>query len=604
MKQDHRAAELTRRDVLKRAAAGSATAAVAMTPGAAMAATRKRGRRRSAGGRSVAILGGGMAGLAAAHELIERGFQVTVYERKSLGGKARSIPVPGTAAGGRRALPGEHGFRFFPGFYHHVPDSMRRTPFAGNANGVWDNFVDANDTRSVRANGRADAQIFGMIPDPREAFTPDGLQRLLIEELVKQQGVPPHELEFFVNRVLVFFTSSEARRYGQWEHTSWWDFVRADGKSAEYKKVIASGLTRSLVAAKETVASTRTIGNMAEAFVMNIMQRGNDGALDRVLNAPTNEAWIDPWVAHLEKLGVRFEVGQFVEALEVGGGRIVSARARDGNRVRRTIEADWFISAMPAERARKLWSPGVLALDPHLEQMKDLHVDWMNGIQFYLRQPVDITAGHVTFVDAPWALTALTQGQFWAGRNFKRDYGDGTVADCLSVDVSDWDTPGILYGKPAKRCTRPEIKEEVWAQIKAHLEDTGDSYLPDGILHSWFLDPGISWVPAKQRNRNDEPLLVNTVGTWDKRPKAATAIPNLFLGGLRADRRRSGDDGRRQRVGPRGRERAARAVRIEGRRRPDVQALRPSGVRGAQAHRRRAVQGRPAERPRPPSLRP
>ena len=40
-----------------------------------------------------------MAGLAAAHELIERGFEVTVYERKALGGKARSIPVPGTAAG-------------------------------------------------------------------------------------------------------------------------------------------------------------------------------------------------------------------------------------------------------------------------------------------------------------------------------------------------------------------------------------------------------------------------------------------------------------------------------------------------------------------------
>ncbi len=36
---------------------------------------------------------------------------------------------------------------------------------------------------------------------------------------------------------------------------------------------------------------------------MNIMGRGNDGALDRVLNAPTNEAWIDPWVMHLRKLG-------------------------------------------------------------------------------------------------------------------------------------------------------------------------------------------------------------------------------------------------------------------------------------------------------------
>ena len=101
--------------------------------------------------------------------------------------------------------------------------------------------------------------------------------------------------------------------------------MRAEGKSEEYKKVIARGLTRSLVAAKETVASTRTIGNMAEAFIMNIQQRGNDGALDRVLNAPTNEAWIDPWVVHLRKLGVRFRVGQTVRGLEVKKGRIGAA---------------------------------------------------------------------------------------------------------------------------------------------------------------------------------------------------------------------------------------------------------------------------------------
>ncbi|WP_411908081.1 NAD(P)-binding protein, partial [Rhodococcus sp. Chr-9] len=42
-----------------------------------------------------------MAGPAAAHELIERGFEVTVFEPTALGGKARSTPSPGTAAGGR-----------------------------------------------------------------------------------------------------------------------------------------------------------------------------------------------------------------------------------------------------------------------------------------------------------------------------------------------------------------------------------------------------------------------------------------------------------------------------------------------------------------------
>ena len=214
---DHEPADrLSRREVLRGAAAVGAAAAVGLPAAPALAAGRRRTRR----GPSVAVLGGGMAGLTAAHELIERGFDVTVYERKALGGKSRSIPVPGTGSGGRRPLPGEHGFRFFPGFYHHVPDSMRRIPFPGNANGVWDNMIAATDTLAARTDGRPDGTVFGFAPHPREAMSVEGLRRILMEEVVKQRGVPPHELELFVNRVLVFLTSSDERRYGQWEHLS------------------------------------------------------------------------------------------------------------------------------------------------------------------------------------------------------------------------------------------------------------------------------------------------------------------------------------------------------------------------------------------------
>jgi uncharacterized protein with NAD-binding domain and iron-sulfur cluster len=89
-----------------------------------------------AGKRHVAVLGGGCAGLSAAHELIERGFTVDVYERYAVaGGKCRSIPVPGTGTDGLPDLPGEHGFRFFPGYYRHVIDTMARIPYGTNRNG-------------------------------------------------------------------------------------------------------------------------------------------------------------------------------------------------------------------------------------------------------------------------------------------------------------------------------------------------------------------------------------------------------------------------------------------------------------------------------------
>ena len=77
--------------------------------------------------KSVAVLGGGIAGLSAAHELAERGYVVSVYEKKVMfGGKARSLSV-NTATGGRKELPGEHGFRFFRDF-----TSICQTPWGGS----------------------------------------------------------------------------------------------------------------------------------------------------------------------------------------------------------------------------------------------------------------------------------------------------------------------------------------------------------------------------------------------------------------------------------------------------------------------------------------
>lgn len=514
---------LTRRSVLRGAGVAAASTALStvgpLSPG--FAATRNR----------VAILGGGMSGLAAAHELADRGFEVTVYERKALGGKARSMGVAGTAAGGRRELPGEHGFRFFPGFYQHIPDTMARIPFGSNSNGVADNLVSAPLPLFPRAGGRIDGQLFGFIPDPRQLSNPNNVIRLIRDEWLGRTAVMPNEATVFATRLVVYLTSCDERRLGQWEKTSWWDFVHAENYSEEYRTVAARGLTRALVAAKEEAASTRTIGNMAEAFLYAIAGLGTDGRhADMVLNGPTNEVWIDPWLELLRSKGVRFDVGTTVAGLDVDANGIRSVRATSATGAPVTIEADWYVSAMPVERVQPLLSGPVLNADPSLERLHRLTGDWMNGIQYYLRRPVALTKGHLAFLDSPWSLTGLTQAQFWTNP-FAATYGDGEAVDCLSIDISDWATPGILYGKPARECTREEIAAEVWAQMKAHLEDTGETVLPDDILHSWHLDPAIQWDAPRGENTNDEPLLINTVNSWKDRPTARTAIPNLFLAG-------------------------------------------------------------------------
>jgi len=493
-----------------------------MTAGAGWRA----GYASAADGKRVAVLGGGVAGLTAAHELAERGFEVTVYERRALGGKARSIPVPGSATGGRPELPGEHGFRFFPGFYQHIPDTMRRIPFGTNPDGVWNNLVAVPEARFARLDGD-DFRVALDFSAPTDPSKP-GFAETLGAALATALKVSPTEGLFFANRLLVFNTSSDTRRFQQWEYMSWLDFVRGHERSHEFRSLLSRTLTSIMVAAKDHVASVRTIGTMGEQFLGNPLGIGNDGALDRVLDGPTNLTWIDPWTAHLRGLGVRFALGTEVRGLEVRDRRVSGVRIIDESGTARTLEADHVVVALSAEQARELWSPDVLAVRPELEGMNRLVVDWMTGIQFYLRSNPDISPGHTAYIDSPWSLTSISQNHLWARK--LGEYGDGTVRDCLSVDISDWHTPGILYGKPAMECTHEEIAREAWAQMKAHLNDRAE-LLRDADLHSWFLDPAIVWQAQSGRNTNADPLLINTAGSWDLRPEPHGALENLFLAG-------------------------------------------------------------------------
>lgn len=478
----------------------------------------------------VAVLGGGIGGLAAAHELAERGFHVTVFEPKALGGKARSIPVPGTGRGGRADLPGEHGFRFFPGFYKNVPDTMRRIPVAGNAQGAFGNLVDASQEMFVFDSGQA-----WLLPSFDENGPSEGIQSI-VTTIGLAGGVPANEIEYFVRKMMVFQTSCDARRLDEWEKTPWWNFVNAENFSPEYQKVFGNGLTKDLVAAKGRVASTYTIGLMALAFIYALMaedspqmqQQSGYGAADRLLDAPTNEAWIDPWVAHLRALGVEFVVGHGAQKLHMAGGEIAGVTLHGSHRRSINVQSEYYVAAMPAEKARVLFDRHVRAAAPELAKLDALQYDYMNGIQFFLNQKLDRPVkGHVAYLESPWALTSIEQGLFWK-RDLTTSYGNGRLQDILSVDISDFHTPGILYGKPAVECTREQIFDEVWAQLKQALNTSANTELTDQMLIDWSLDPAVEF-PTGRPAVSIEPLLINTAGSLADRPGSTTSIGNLFL---------------------------------------------------------------------------
>lgn len=494
----------------------------------------------------VAVIGAGVAGLTAAHELVERNFEVDVYDARPVaGGKSRSYPLRGTGAGGRVDLSAEHGYRFYPAFYRHVIDSMARIPQRlGRESGpcVAHRLVPCDQAAVAPADGR------GLRPLLRRR--PRGPAEIAAawELWSRTVGATAADITRFASRMALFAGSCDARRLQELEHVTWWDFHGADQYSPGFQRYLRA-VTRTMVAMDCTRASARTIGLIALQIFLDHL--GDGSSVDRTLAGPTSDVWITPWVRHLKARGVRFHMGAAVTQLlfHAGAKRITGARIAGRSSA---VQADAFVLAVPLEKAVRLATPSMAKRDEEMAKLLEIGrlgladaskvdpgafkmVDWMSGLQIFLREPVPLVRGHIFFPDSPWALSAISQDQFWSDEergSFRDQYGDGSAGGVLSVDISDFNREGVFVKKPAKHCTPEEIWREVWGQLKAGVNGGGAKLLTDDLVVCSNLDEDIVF-PADTPDRpfNRSPLLVHPPGSWFLRPKAQTAIENLVLAG-------------------------------------------------------------------------
>ena len=93
---------------------------------------------------NIIIFGAGIAGLTAAHELLERGYDVTIYEKsESVGGFAKSKRKENGA-------PTEHSWRGYGPFYKNFFDIAKRIPVKDDLNSELDTTVFDNLSRPIK----------------------------------------------------------------------------------------------------------------------------------------------------------------------------------------------------------------------------------------------------------------------------------------------------------------------------------------------------------------------------------------------------------------------------------------------------------------------
>ncbi|MDC0683648.1 FAD-dependent oxidoreductase [Sorangium atrum] len=485
----------------------------------------------------------------------------------------------------RIMLPGEHGFRFFPSYYNHVFDSMRRIPFLdaeGQATGrtVYDNVM-PTPNQGIAQNGLSPLIL------PR---SPPGSAYELKERfsVMRELGYTPLDILQFMLRTVRYMCTSSKRRAAELERISWWEFLQGyNPANGTLRYRYSERFTRDITTQARALASfdavwgdARTCGNTWVQLFLNWLQPA--AKVDGTLNGPTSEAWLDPWKHYLTtRLDVEFVQGTLVrvELKEENGRQTVVPHVRLLNEAddergpgpQRAL-SDYYVIATDPKTAEEVTRDlraapdgrgriGVpLGLDGFTTRVRPQpptegpgkarspsgkyglelwdRFQTMSGIQFFFKnEDFKLNDGYVFFNKAAWALTSINSVQFWTQR--PTALRDGFTS-LISVDLCDWGAKadgGEVAGKSMWECTANEIADEVWRQLTTEIRLVA----PPGHLGSPFvgLPPNPTWFHIDRNIElgtappdvgrpvsNRTPYLVPIKGDWHNRPGAQPWDPS------------------------------------------------------------------------------
>ncbi|KZM72636.1 FAD-dependent oxidoreductase [Nocardia terpenica] len=538
---DDRKTVATRRQVLTGIAAAATLGPVSalLGPGRS-AADPARGRR-------VAVFGGGPGGMAAAHELAERGFRVTLYDKNErLGGMVRAYTHPLGTSPNPFEMSAEHFV--LPG-YAIVPDTLKRIPDGQGT--VFDHLAAIPKNPNIPAGNQGQRAPLTVgytrmtVPLP---LTPAAFATMPIEkypeyfaQAISQLGnYPPTDMALLASKFAAWVTSGPNRCAGQLDSMTLREFFRTDRMSPN-GAWLPWAIEHSLGSdAKDQGGSA----NALKSFFVDPLFRLAEGRpgyywglntqassmipAGLCFDGPETEVWFDPWARYLESHGASFHLGHTLTRLNLDQGRITSATVRDPAGRTITVDADYFVVAIPGDRMQNVFTPDLLAADDGLRDAWNVVPAYETGFQLFFRE-LDITAGFIAPEDG-WYLFLGGMNALW--QRDLRQYGSGQAGAALDIEIfstSLFSVPGLLYGKPLLQLTREQTIDELREYLSRYA-GMRDAFRPGNF---------VGWTPHTTLNWTDTGWTVTDTRAGDAlgnagrrpRPDPIRKIPNLFLAG-------------------------------------------------------------------------
>ncbi|UCF96901.1 MAG: FAD-dependent oxidoreductase [Spirochaetaceae bacterium] len=242
--------------------------------------------------KTIAVIGAGIAGLAAAAVLAERGFRVTLFEKNDyLGGKIGSWPV--------RFKDGfqtqvEHGFHAFFRQYYNLFALLDRIGSAKYLIPIEDYLISTLDHGNYGFKGIRTTPALNML----------SMARHKVYKLGDMMKNPESR------RLLAFLQYDAERTFSRFDHLSFQQFAEQVGLPPQMR-VIFSTFTRAFFAESHLMSMAEMIKSFHFYFLSNDL-----GLIYDVLRDDFATTFIAPARKHLEGNGVDIRMGKPIQALQ------------------------------------------------------------------------------------------------------------------------------------------------------------------------------------------------------------------------------------------------------------------------------------------------
>lgn len=459
----------------------------------------------------VLIIGGGIAGLTTAHELVEQNYKVTLIERNNIvGGLARTFQDSS-----KKICPYEYSWRAYGQWYQNVYNIMKRIPF-NDKNTVFDKLV-------VLQGGEKTCSK--KIPEYNNTFSQMPLKDYLI----------------ILPLLIKYSCSCDERNKSTFSNIGLREYIQHKKLSTEAENLIGK-IVGPYLGFDYHNASVYDLLYCGEMMANNSDKHYNFN----ITSLPTNYAWFDPWVRLLKSKGVSILLRTELVKINMNsiGNEINNILVIDKSKFHheyQLMKADYYVNCTGPEILKKILEPYQF-YKPIQSFYNNIHNVAENGRQiqlsvyYYIDRKIFLEHKN-TLAYLPntlWLLMVLSTGHIW-GDNYMSQYCNESIKEIISVGICEPYVNGLFIKKPWSQCTRDEIKIEAWYQLINDTDFKNNICIENNTeLNNINIIQFTMWDSFIYKNGKIdtyEPKWANNVNTIQYRPGPTTTITNLFVGG-------------------------------------------------------------------------